>query len=180
MVSMQGFALKRRQALPWALYVLMALAVLALIAIVWAILIDRQWQHVRELAVAAVGGVAALVFFLYKQHHDESVLFIELFRQFNERFDRLNDPLNAIAAPERQESGVKLSPDEQQCLYDYFNLCAEEYLFAKAGHLDPTVWKSWCHGMSHFANVPVIRTLWEQELKTGSYYGFNLTEVERL
>jgi hypothetical protein len=69
-----------------------------------------------------------LTTFLYSQHLQETRLFTELFQTFNERYDRLNHSLNEIAGSAR----VGLSADSQQLLMDYFNLCAEEYLYFRS------------------------------------------------
>lgn len=68
----------------------------------------------------------------------------------------------------------QLSFSDRQVLFDYFNLCAEEYLYHKSGFIDSDVWTSWIHGMRVFAAAPRIRSLWEAELNAGSYYGFTL------
>jgi hypothetical protein len=122
-----------------------------------------------ELLISGVGGVAAFSYFLYKQHLDETKLFKELFAEFNARYDALNDDLNAIlfGPPE----GL-LSADEREHLFSYFNLCAEEYFFFKAGYIDGSVWESWFRGMEVFFKHPRIQALWEQDCKADSYYGF--------
>jgi hypothetical protein len=176
---MRRFELRRRLTLPWGISALAVLSALAVCSIIWTTITGHPVEHVRELAVAAVGGVAALLFFLYKQHHDETTLFVDLFRDFNNRFDALNDPLNRIAENLEAEPGRPLRATEKQVLFDYFNLCAEEHLFASAGYIDPAVWLAWRRGMRYFANVPAIRALWADELASGSYYGFTLDIVDR-
>jgi hypothetical protein len=125
--------------------------------------------HRPELLVAAIGGVAGFTYFLYRQHLDETKLFKELFAEFNRRYDDINDDLNAIrSAP----PGRSLSPQEKERLFSYFNLCAEEYLFYKAGYIDGDVWKSWYRGMEVFFKHPPIREVWGQDSEADSYYGF--------
>lgn len=123
-------------------------------------------------ATSVIGG---LVYFMYTQHLQETRLFAELFRQFNERYDKLNGPLNAILV---RDTDTMLEPFEQQVLYDYFNLCAEEYLYFKSGYIDSEVWESWSRGMRVYLSSKEIRRLWEAELGTGSYYGFKLSLLE--
>ncbi len=43
---------------------------------------------------------------------------------------------------------------DEKILYDYFNLCAEEFLFQEADYIDEKVWQSWLRGMAHFAEDP--------------------------
>jgi hypothetical protein len=119
----------------------------------------------------AVAAAAGFAYFLYTQHLQETKLFSDLFRQFNERYDRLNGDLNQIATAQRVSM---LSEESKQVLFDYFNLCAEEYLYYKTGFIDQEVWRSWSSGRSYFESVPHIRDLWASELESGSYYGFKL------
>jgi hypothetical protein len=122
-----------------------------------------------ELLISAVGGVAGFTYFLYRQHLDETKLFKELFGEFNSRYAALNDGLNAILFGPTE--GL-LTSEEREQLFSYFNLCAEEYFFYKAGYIDHEVWASWCCGMNVFFKQPRIQALWEQDCKGGSYYGF--------
>jgi hypothetical protein len=122
-----------------------------------------------EVLVSAIGGIAALTFFIYRQHVDETELFKELFTEFNARYDVLNDDLNTILFGPTDGS---LSAGEREHLFSYINLCAEEYFFYKAGYIDRSVWEYWCQGMKVFFKHPPIHALWEEESKANSYYGF--------
>ena len=124
-----------------------------------------------ELLVPTTGVVAAFVYFLYAQHLQETRLFVELFQQFNERYDRLNDRLNEIVSRGQQSM---LSAQDRQILFDYFNLCAEEYLYFKSGYIERQVWRSWVNGMRYYSKSVDVLHLWEEELKSDSYYGFSL------
>ena len=73
-----------------------------------------------------------------------------------------------------------MEPDEQKTLFDYFNLCAEEYLFYKAGYIDEEVWQSWLRGMAYFASNSRVLNLWREEIREQSYYGFPLEQVEQV
>jgi hypothetical protein len=125
--------------------------------------------HRPELLVSAIGGFAGFTYFKYRQHLDETKLFKELFAEFNARYDALNDDLNAILFG--PPDGL-LSADEREHLFSYFNLCAEEYFFYKAGYIDRRVWESWYRGMKVFFKHPRIQGLWEQDCKADSYYDF--------
>lgn len=128
-----------------------------------------------ELLVPTTGVVAAFVYFLYSQHLQETRFFAELFWRFNERYDRLNDKLNSIVG---RDNETMLSQQERQTLFDYFNLCAEEYLYFRTGYIDHEVWLSWIGGMQFFNKCPEINRLWVEELKAGSYYDFTLALLE--
>jgi hypothetical protein len=125
--------------------------------------------HRPELLVSFFGVVGGFFYFMYRQHLDETKLFKDLYVEFNGRYDALNDDLNAVLFG--PPDGL-LSPDERGRLFSYFNLCAEEYFFYKAGYIDRYVWASWCRGMKVFFAHPRIRALWEQDCKADSYYGF--------
>lgn len=122
-----------------------------------------------ELLVTVLGAVATFAYFLYNQHREETRLFKELFMAFNGRYDNLNHALNdIISAPPKQE----LSPEQRDDLFKYFNLCAEEHFFYKAGYIDSDVWGSWYRGMKVFFKHPLVRDLWELDCEADSYYNF--------
>ena len=175
---LSGFRLRHRQRLPWLYVPLLLLAAGALCVAAWTVVHGRALERLGEFVIAAVGGLAALIYFLYGQHRDETRLFIDLFRDFNARYDRLNGHLNAIVTRHSQQRCGELTDAERQHLFDYFNLCGEEYLFVLSGYLDAEVWRAWRMGMREFAAVPAIRSLWERELASGSYYGFALSLLD--
>ena len=122
--------------------------------------------------ITTIGGLAA---FLYSKHSKEIELFRQLFHEFNARYDELNSPLNDIF---HRAEGEPLKASDYGFLYDYFNLCAEEKMFADAGCIDHRVWRAWQNGMRYFAQDPEIRELWEIELIQDSYYGFKIPKTK--
>ncbi len=129
-------------------------------------------------SISALGIAAGFTHFLYSSYMEQTKLFHALAREFNDRYDKLNEHLNHIL--EQKALPPDLSGERTKAidhLFDYFNLCAEEYLYFQAGHIDPKVWVSWCVGMKDFAEVADIAKLWREELKRPSYYGFDLDEV---
>jgi hypothetical protein len=125
--------------------------------------------HPPELLLSGLGALAGFFYFVYRQHLDETRLFKDLFVEFNSRYDKLNDELNSILAGPREG---ELAEKERDRVFGYFNLCAEEYFFYKAGYIDEFVWQSWCRGMNVFFGHPRIRNLWDTDCKADSYYGF--------
>lgn len=85
-----------------------------------------------KLLATGIGGVAGFTYFLYRQHLDDTKLFKELFAEFNARYDTVNDDINAILSGPTDGA---LSAREKDRLFSYFNLCAEEYFFYKAGYI---------------------------------------------
>jgi hypothetical protein len=159
--------LRNRRLFPWVFLLLAAGVVSGVLALAPAN------QHL-QLLLALIGASGGFVGFLYSQHLQETQLFKQLFTEFNRRYDAMNEPLQAIRG---RPAGEGLKPEDHRRLVDYFNLCAEEYLFYRSGYIDEDVWGSWSRGMLYFAQDPKIRALWEQELQMESYYGFSLKEL---
>lgn len=127
-----------------------------------------------SLIASVIGGAFGVLYFIQKQMLDETQLFERLFSQFNKRYADLNDKLQDIRAGRMA--------DEQKArkvLDDYFNLCAEEYLFYSEGRIHPAAWQSWCRGMiDHFTHESIIGH-WNREVKSGSYYGLTLETIQK-
>ena len=140
---------------------------LLVVFVAWASLDALQsWNFL----ISAVGSILGLSYFALKQHSEEVRLFKELFSSFNDRYDELNERLHALLS---SSSDQEFTQDETMLLYDYFNLCAEEYLYYRKGFIYPEVWFAWQNGMKVFYANPRVRALWEKELQTDSYYGFS-------
>lgn len=122
-----------------------------------------------ESVAAVIAGSLSFVYFVHTQKLEEIKLFKQLFTEFNQRYDSLNEPLYGIL---HGNSGDTLNDSQVSTLTDYFNLCAEEYFYYKHGYIDSEVWKAWSNGMKLFFNNARIKKLWQEEKKTESYYGF--------
>ena len=133
---------------------------------------DLKWELVATFIVSVISSV----FVVQKQRLEELRLFNELYAKFNSRYDALNKSLNEIWRGEL-EAGLK--PGELDTLYNYFNLCGEEYFYYKQGYIYPEVWKAWRNGMKIFYQNERIKKAWAKELKNDSYYGFQLSELEK-
>ncbi len=143
------------------------LIVLFLVLITGAILFLVRGS-IGTLAVTAVGTVLSLAYFLQKQKLDEIRLFKELFVDFNKRYEDLNGALTTFR---NSNIDTILTDEEKQTLVNYFNLCAEEYLFHRRGYIHPDAWKVWIKGMDDvFANQRVSE-FWRKEWGPESYYG---------
>jgi hypothetical protein len=98
----------------------------------------------------------------------------ELFKEFNKRYDKLNGKLYFIIESQISHEEYSLTQLDKNVLYDFFNLCAEEFFWYKKGRIDPKLWKSWNAGMNFWFSHQVIKDLWLEEMKskTGktSYY----------
>jgi hypothetical protein len=88
----------------------------------------RDWA-----VIVSLGGVAvSLIYFVQSQRLEQTRLFKELFSEFNLRYDKLNAMLERAV---RCHSEERLTDEMRETLVDYFNLCAEEYMFYKLGYI---------------------------------------------
>ena len=87
---------------------------------------------------SVVAAILAFCYFVQQQKLAENCLFKDLFTEFNRRYDALNDRLAQIA-----DSSAQLDTADRQTIVDYFNLCAEEYLFFSEGYIHRAAWRSW-------------------------------------
>jgi hypothetical protein len=107
------------------------------------------------------------LYFLQKQKLEELKMFRELFESCNKRYDEMNSELDSINATPTGS----LSETEKHILADYFNLCAEEYLYFSKGYIYPEVWTAWYNGMLFYLANSRIRDFWEEECASNSHYG---------
>src|SRR5438876_12128468 len=91
----------------------------------------------------------------------------ELLTDFNQRYDNLGTDLQRA-----MEIDGAFDLDAQLRFVKYFNLCAEEWLFWRAGYIYDPVWRAWETGMKQYAPDPRVIALWKKERATDSYYGF--------
>jgi hypothetical protein len=81
---------------------------------------------------------------------------------------KLHPDIQAICV---RNQDVALTANERETLDQYFNLCAEEYLFWHEGRILRRVWQSWCLGMLSYLNRPLIGEFWQDQQGGDSYYG---------
>ena len=126
-----------------------------------------QYQTDIKITFPILGALLSFFYFLQKQRLEEMRLFRKLFTDFNSRYDKMNEKLGKII---KNNQGGDLKKDETQTIVDYFNLCAEEYLFYKQGYILPDVWMAWHNGMRIYLRNKNISDLWQKERKSESYY----------
>ena len=126
---------------------------------------DIRWKFI--VTVLSLLITSALL--IQRQRLQEAELFHSLFREFNNRYDEMNECLANI-----KRSEYDLGDTEKSCLVDYFNLCAEEYLFYQKGYIPEKVWKSWERGMAFYMEDERIHRFWQKESETESYYGLEM------
>lgn len=131
---------------------------------------EGDWR----VLLTILGGLLSGALIVQKQNLDELRLLHDLFKDFNARYDVYNSKLQRIA-----NTGMSDPIEDRGLIVDYFNLCAEEYWWFKAGHLPDDVWQSWCRGMLWYLEKKPFADIWTQEVVTDSYYGLTLDVVRR-
>jgi hypothetical protein len=129
------------------------------------------WRNEPLPTVATiVGALLSLIYFVQKQKLEELRLFRELFKEFNARYNKMNEKLARIV----EATETEVSKQERETLIDYFNLCGEEYLYYERGYIYPVVWKAWLNGMKANISAPRVLRVWQVEKQTESYYDLPL------
>jgi hypothetical protein len=125
-----------------------------------------------SVLLTVVGGLGAPAFYLHRRHAEDARLVKELLADFNERYDKLGTDLQFAVwrnGDFEKETELKFIP--------YFNLCAEEWLFWRAGYIYDPVWQAWQNGMRQYSKDKRVMSLWDAEAKTNSYYGFDFRHI---
>ena len=139
----------------------------------WVGWVSLPANRPANLVAVGVGGLS-VIYFMQKQRMDETKLFEELFSRFNERYGKMNSALQeVIAGNQVDESRVRAVLD------DYFNLCAEEYLFYQEGRIMRAAWRAWCRGMLSYLDNDRVRRYWETEVSRDSHYGLTTAEIRK-
>lgn len=109
----------------------------------------------------------------------------ELFKEFNERYDSLNDGLMMLSEEmniqELKSTKLEVSGKSlYNIVIDYFNLCAEQYYWKKKNRISNEIWLAWNKGMMQYYKIQVVKDLWEMESEkaTKKYESYYLKENE--
>jgi hypothetical protein len=120
---------------------------------------------------AIVASILSISFFVQQQRLAEMNFFRELITSFNVRYDQINGRLMEIRSEE--------NCSDCQVVWDYFNLCAEEFLFFSEGYIDRRVWRSWCIGMLYYFDAEPFVTMWNSDEARDSYYGLTIDVIRK-
>jgi hypothetical protein len=145
-------------------------AAFGLLLLAWLALPLAGVRLPAEVLIAVAGAVLGLAYFIQQQHLQNARFFKELATEFNRRYDSQNGKLLRHIGEDR---GKPFTPEQTHDFIDYFNLCAEEWLFYKAGYIYDEVWQAWFNGMRQYGSDPRVARLWQQEQRTESYYGLD-------
>jgi hypothetical protein len=142
--------------------------------IFWCQSVDKVEIYVSVFAI-----ITSLYFGLLKHQLSNDDMFLKIFSDFNARYnDDFNDLLNEIRNEDRE-----LQINEKKLVIDYFNLCAEEYLWYKRGRLPKNIWNAWKAGILENLKIKQVFEVYQDEMKTDNerkaYYGLE-DEIEKL
>lgn len=155
-------------------------------------------EHLEPL-ISVLIAIFSAIFLLQKHNWDKKKIYHELFSDFNRRYDTLNENMNRIKEGKLinminivLESDLS-KPDEVQfyttsVIYDYLNLCGEEYFWAGQKMLHPEIWDNWKKGIEYFINCPIVIKVIKMEIerynsnnrkdkKVDNYYGFLSSDI---
>lgn len=138
---------------------------MALVVIVYLV-VPAPYRS-SSVLLSVVGSFWALSFYLHRRHADDARLVKDLLKDFNERYDKMGTDLQFAMS-----SRGDFERETELRFVRYFNLCAEEWLFWKAGYIYDPVWKAWENGMRQYSGDRRVIALWKKEEQTESYYGF--------
>jgi hypothetical protein len=140
------------------------------LVIYFAIWLGIGGNEIVALATG-VGAVTAFFGLLLAQRLKELEFFDRLFVRFTDKFSEVNQTIDAIVRAE--DKSLALTQSERDDLFEYFNLCGEEYFYFRQGSVPDEVWVTWKVGMKAiFADARVIR-LWDSDSGPSAYYGFD-------
>jgi hypothetical protein len=125
-----------------------------------------------NLFIGLLGSIATIYFGILKLKVENDILFKELFKTFNDRYNsNMNDIINNL----KIDSERKLDKSERNIIIDYFNLCAEEYLWYKKKRIPTDVWTAWKSGILENLKIKQVAELYKEETSTDngkkSFYG---------
>ena len=145
------------------------LSIILILAVVLALVLILSYNQTVEMeiiiSILAIG--ISLSFSVSQSSLANDRMFRELFMEYNQRYDRMNNDLYRITGI------IELLPEDKQMIIDYFNLCAEEYLWFKKGRIPEDIWEAWKVGIKHYKNYPLFRLVAEEETSHDvSYYQF--------
>ncbi len=138
--------------------------------------IINKWfnNHEAFSSVAAtlfIGLVALIVTWIYaakSKRISEDEIFYNLYSNFNERYDKINDDLQILQAKKEKIKTVETlkSSPYYKTVIDFFNICAEEYYWRGRGRIKDEVWDAWNFGMNYwYREILVIRLAWTSEIE---------------
>jgi hypothetical protein len=136
------------------------------------------------ITLGAIGIIITLLYSSANKKLSHQKMEKDLFKEFNERYDSLNDSLSLLSdikTIEELKSTESLIDKKSMynILIDYFNLCAEQFYWKNKDRISPEIWKSWHSGMNYYySNFPIVKELWRCEIANEGYISYYLNRDE--
>ena len=144
---------------------------------------DLFFKLPYELFITVIGSIISFTLIINYERFNKKKIFHEIFEYFNERYDNLNENLHRLK--EKKKLIFTYSDDyefqKRIFIYDYINLCSEEYYWYQEGMINNNVWNNWWNGMKYFLNckevAEIIKSERGESYSSKSYYGFLHSEL---
>jgi len=145
--------------------------------IIILIIIFAEQETIQfEKSIALLLSLLAFFIGLNYNAFNKRKTFLDAFKYFNERYDKLNECMNKIKDGKTIEN--KNAYEVMLIVYDYLNLCAEEYYWYRQGLINQDVWYNWHNGMEYFFKCELVKIIvYEERHNKDSYYCFYETEL---
>ncbi len=155
------------------------------------------FETYQTLFVGIIAGLIAICYERQKTKIEDQTFKREIFHRYNEKYNLLNDnlvDLSKISVNAHLEfySGGKSDLKDwieyiedtknieyTKNIFDYLNLCAEEYYWHKKGFVEKEVWGCWHSGMiSWYKKAKLMQAVVHIEKSTeASYYNEDFLEL---
>ena len=141
-----------------------------------------DYNLLSTLSLAIIGTIITAYYARHTKKIAHEQMLKQLFKEFNERYDKLNDFLVEVQTHyhtiELLEQASN-SEDLKKKVNDYFSLCAEEFYWYKhKKRIDKLLWEAWQTGMNYWYNVPSIKALWEKEVAANGKRSYYITDKD--
>jgi ABC-type multidrug transport system fused ATPase/permease subunit len=154
---------------------------------IFLILFDLFIKPIEQLLLIII-TIYALMLAIIDYQLRRLKIFHEIFEYFNERYDKMNNDLNRLVKGLKINKCIQnnLNEDEEifenrLIVYDYLNLCAEEYYWYRKGLINKRVWNNWLSGMRYFLkDIFILKIILEERKDCNikdSYYGFLESDI---
>ncbi len=140
----------------------------------WSIKDKKATIEVKDIAAIFVAGTT-LYFAMQNLRRENNTFTEHLFTAFNKRYDDLNEEMNGIDSPTYKPKLGKEYRTPEDIVYDYLNLCSEEYYWHMEGHIPDLIWRNWKEGMLGYFKKETVHRIFKEEADNAnknSYYGF--------
>ncbi len=149
-----------------------------LVLVVFLYVNNLYWLLQNEIFITVIVTIISLTFTINYNRYVKKKIFHEVFTYFNKRYDQLNENLNRLKEGRvlifKQNNDLEFQ--KKLFIYDYLNLCAEEYFWFREGMINVNVWDNWFSGIQYFLQnddiISVIKSERGEPYSQKSYYGF--------